>query len=68
MKKQYKVLSASTPETLEAIVNEHLEAGAELVGGVAVSSRYESWENERKGYTESNTEYTYAQAVLLTGI
>lgn len=63
--KKYKVLAASTAEELEAIVNEHLATGAELVGGVSVSSHYESWENGRKGYTESNTEYTYAQAVML---
>lgn len=61
----YKVIHCSSSEELERQINSLIQAGAELIGGVSISSHFESYENERKGYTESNSEYVFAQAVFL---
>lgn len=61
--KNYRILSAETPAELAAMVTEQLNDGWVLAGGVAVCAVFRSWENERKGYTESETDYTYAQAM-----
>jgi hypothetical protein len=45
-------------------VHEHLTDGWRLHGGVSVAGWHESWENERKGYTESHTSYVLAQAMV----
>jgi len=56
---RYVILDAETPDELEKAVGNMLDAGFEPMGGVAVC--HYQWENERKGYTESDT--TYYQAV-----
>lgn len=61
----YKVIHCSNSEELEIEINKLIQEGADLVGGVSISSHFESYENERKGYTESNSEYVFAQAVFL---
>jgi hypothetical protein len=34
------------------------------IGGVSVAVLHREWENERKGYTESDTDWEYSQAML----
>ncbi len=64
---QYTVLTDCDQDGLSAQVDEHLGQGWELVGGVSVTGWREEWENERKGYSESETITIYAQAVLFKG-
>ena len=64
--KLYRVREGASRAELEADINEDLKAGAELVGGVTVCGVFRTWENSRKGYTGSETDYTYCQAVLIT--
>ena len=62
---EYKVLIASDGASLSDAVNEAIRAGWMPQGGVAVTQDSRVWENERKGYTEHETETTYAQAMVL---
>ncbi len=66
MKKEpeYFLVVASDGDTLIATVNKLLSEGWTLQGGAAVASHYASWENERKGYTESETYHTFTQAMI----
>jgi len=62
--KHYKVLTAGSAEELQEKVNSNLEAGFYPVGGVSVSQDSYSYENERKGYTETQIDVLFAQAVV----
>lgn len=64
MKIEYWVLSAEAPGLLIEAVRIHIADGWEPIGGVAVSVRTDRWTNERKGYEESETRETWAQAVI----
>jgi hypothetical protein len=57
---RYKILDSNDRAELEALVEDALNDGFELVGGVSVQNY--SWENERKGYSEYET--IWAQAVF----
>ncbi len=61
----YKILISSSHERLEVLVNEQIDRGWQPLGGVSVAQSFESIENERKGYTEHNTDTTFAQAMTL---
>jgi len=61
----YKVVACSSIEELEGQINNLLMSGATLIGGVSVSSHFESYENERKGYVETNSEYVFAQSLFI---
>lgn len=61
---KYKLLVSSSHERLELLVNEQIDAGWMPLGGVAVAQSFEAIENERKGYTEYNTDTTFAQAMV----
>ena len=60
---EYCVASADDSTGLEVAVNKLVAEGWQPLGGVAVSSFFSSWGNERKGYTESESCYTFAQAM-----
>lgn len=62
--KEYIVLDSNSSEGLERLVNQKLEEGWTLVGGVSVCAWFEQWENTRKGNTESDTYSRYAQALI----
>ena len=63
--KYYKVVEAETPDELQEMVTTFIvKAGWEPAGGVSVCAVHAQWENERKGYTECDTTYTYAQALV----
>ncbi len=57
---KYKVIEAHSTEDLEEKVNGSMEAGFTPLGGVQVV--YATWENDRKGYSESET--TFYQAMV----
>jgi len=63
--KTYMLLEANNAEALELLVNEKIEEGKgwKPCGGVAVSVLRSEWENERKGYTEHETEWRHTQAM-----
>lgn len=60
----YEILGADDIKILESEVRKAIADGWEPVGGVSVASHFEQWENERKGYTESETRYTFVQAMI----
>ena len=62
--KYYKVVEAGSAQELQRMVNYCIDAGFEPIGGVSVCVLHTTWENERKGYEESSTDYTYSQAVV----
>lgn len=61
---QYVILGAEDAKVLDELVNNAIADGWEPQGGVTCSGVFQSWENERKGYTESETNYTWAQAMV----
>lgn len=61
---KYEIISRDDQAKLAEAVNEYLAAGWELQGGVSVASHFASWENSRKGYTESEHFYIFAQALV----
>lgn len=61
---QYEILEADEIQKLEIEVHKAIADGWEPLGGVSVSSHYASWENSRKGYTESEDRYSYVQAMV----
>lgn len=63
---EYKFVSEDTGTRLEEAVNELLLQGWTPIGGVSVAVLHSTWENERKGYEESQTEWVYAQAMTRT--
>ena len=60
---RYTILTAETPEELEAKVNEHLADGWTPCGGVDIRAYMAEWERLGKGYTESEERREYAQAM-----
>lgn len=64
MKIEYFILAADNHSDLTQAVQLHIADGWEPVGGIAVSSHTDRWENERKGGSESCTYETWAQAVI----
>lgn len=61
---EYEILGADDLKNLESVVRDALAEGWEPLGGVAVSSHYARWTNERKGWEESETRYTFLQAMV----
>ena len=60
---KYEIYVIGTAEGLADKINEALAAGWKLHGGVSVAQSFETHENQRKGYTETDTDYTFAQAM-----
>jgi len=60
----YKILEAGSAHKLAEMVAQDLAAGWALHGSVAVSGVFRTWENSRKGYVETETDWIYAQAVV----
>lgn len=61
---EYVIVGAENPDTLEEMVRSAITDGWEPLGGVACTGHFEQWENSRKGYMESETRYTWAQAMI----
>lgn len=59
----YRIATAWSPSDLEAEVSKLLAEGYFPQGGVAVAGVYQQWEDERKGYTESETLWHFSQAM-----
>ncbi len=64
---KYRVVCNSDIERLEAEVNKAISEGWKPTGGVSCSESFASWENSRKGYTESDTNHTFVQAMIHEG-
>lgn len=62
---EYQVVVAGDHEKLAEKVNNLIASGWTPQGGVAVTQDSRSWENERNGYMEHETDTTYAQAMVL---
>lgn len=60
---QYKILNDSNLRELENQVNAAMADGWLPCGGVAINEYTHSWENSRKGGTESQEYSCYAQAM-----
>ena len=60
----YAILEAGTAYKLCELVAADLAAGWKPQGGVAVCGVFRTWENARKGYTETETDWLYAQAMV----
>ena len=63
---EYKFVSESRGEVLELSVNNLIALGWAPLGGVSVCVVHSAIENERKGHTEHETEWCYAQAMTRT--
>lgn len=63
---EYKFVSEENGAKLEDAVNELMAAGWAPIGGVSVAVLRSTWQNDRKGYEESETEWVYAQAMTRT--
>lgn len=61
---KYEILSAETRESLIRSVNQYLHEGWEPLGGVVLSQDRDRWINERKGYSETDVDVTWAQALI----
>ncbi len=61
---KYKIVTAQTAEDLTAAVNKYLDDGWEPIGGALLSQDRDRWENERKGYSESQLDVTWAQTLV----
>lgn len=59
----YRVATGASREQLEANVAGLMAEGYRPTGGVSVAVLHTTWENERKGYTESDTDWVYAQGM-----
>lgn len=60
----YAILEAGSAYKLAEMVARDLASGWKLQGGVAVSGVFRTWENSRKGYVETETDWIYAQAMV----
>ncbi len=60
---EYKSVSEANGTSLDAAVNTLIADGWVPLGGVSVAVIRSTWENKRKGYEESETEWVYAQAL-----
>jgi hypothetical protein len=65
---EYKIVSRQGDRELEAAVNELIAEGWQPLGGVSVVVLHQTWENERKGYTESDTQWVYSQAMTRSNV
>ena len=63
---EYKFVSRENGEELEEAVNESIQHGWVPIGGVSVCAVPTIIEHERKGYTEHEIEWVYAQAMTRT--
>lgn len=63
---EYKFVSKESGTKLEEAVNELMAAGWVPLGGVSVAVLHRIWQNDHKGYEESETEWVYAQAMTRT--
>lgn len=63
---EYKFVSENAGHKLEDVVNSLIGEGWIPLGGISVSGVFSSWENVRKSYPESETEWVYAQAMTRT--
>jgi len=61
---EYQIVWAGDRDSLQVAVRDEIEDGWEPLGGVSVASHFEKWENSRKGYTESESVYTFVQAMI----
>lgn len=61
---QYVIVGAEDAKVLDQLVNNAIADGWEPQGGVACCAVFQTWENSRKGHTESETMYTWAQAMV----
>jgi hypothetical protein len=61
---EYIVVLDDTSTGLTEQVREYISKGWAPIGGVAISNWFESWENDRKGYTETTTRSEYCQAMI----
>ncbi len=68
MEMKYKILRESTAEDLAEAVNRHIVDGWEPLGGVTLSQDRDRWVNERKGYSETQVDATWAQAIIKVGV
>lgn len=59
----YKVIIEDELNALEEKVADMMKDGWRPSGGVSVSIRDVKWENERKGYTETETVRIFSQAM-----
>lgn len=62
-KMDYKILVSDGYGDLAEKVRGAIADGWRPCGGVSVTAVFESHENSRKGYVESSTDYTFAQAM-----
>ena len=61
---KYIVYVANSADSLTKIINEAISLGWKPIGGVSCSQSFETYENHRKGGTDYQTEYTFAQAMV----
>lgn len=61
---EYKLVEAENGAKLEQEVADLISKGWKPIGGVSVAVCHSTWENERKGYQESSTDWVYAQAMI----
>lgn len=61
---EYQVVEDSSQNVLASKVNDLIGQGWTPQGGVSVAGWTNSWENDLKGYTESETIMVYAQAMV----
>jgi hypothetical protein len=66
MKMEYVLIESEYASQLEKLVNANIKEGWQPLGGVAISTVFESVENTRKGYMENSTTTTYVQAITRT--
>ena len=59
----YRIATGASRQQLEAEVSVLLSEGYRPCGGVSVAVLHMTWENERKGYTEIETDWVYAQGM-----
>lgn len=59
----YNIYVSGTAEGLAEKVDAALAAGWKLHGGVSVAQSFETHEDRRRGYAETDTAYTFAQAM-----
>ena len=61
---KYEIVEAESTASLDEQVNNMIKIGFVPQGGASVSIVFESYENDRKGYTENSTSCTYVQAMI----
>lgn len=61
---EYTILEADSLSALSEDVNKLIISGWVPQGGISYTETREEWENERKGYTESDVDIVCAQAMI----